>query len=172
MAAKATISSPAQTARILSGLIGRPAAELRDLLSSDRSFVWVKRKIKAAESEAIERADLPGVYFQEEDRRFYPKRQVASHVLGFVNIDEEGMGGLEFEYNESVRGEAGKLVVMTDARGKRYQSLEQTPQAGADLVEQALQTFLVEAGEHDSGGCRHRVTLAAAPAGVKGARKA
>src|SRR5207253_964474 len=98
------ITDPVATAMTLSGLLGIPADELLEKLAAQRSFVWIKRKLNAAESLAIQKSKLRGIYFQKEDRRFYPKRELAAHILGYVNIDEEGMGGLEYRYNNSVRG--------------------------------------------------------------------
>jgi cell division protein FtsI (penicillin-binding protein 3) len=74
------------------------------------------------------------MYFQKEDRRFYPKRELAAQVLGYVNLDEEGMGGLEYRYNSSVRGETGRAVIMSDARGRSFNSIEQPALPGANLV--------------------------------------
>jgi len=128
------IKDPVRTARTLSSLTGMSRAELVERLDTDKSFVWIKRKISPAEANAIQKAKLTGVYFQKEDQRFYPKRELAAHVLGYVNIDEEGMGGLEFKYNDSVRGEPGRVVVMTDARRRDYYSIEQAPAPGANLV--------------------------------------
>src|SRR5256712_2858685 len=99
-----------------------------------RSFVWIKRKVSATESAALARTKLPGIDCQKELHRFYPKREMAAHVLGYVNIDEEGMGGLEYRYNRSVRGETGRAVILTDARGRSFNSLEQPPAPGANLV--------------------------------------
>jgi cell division protein FtsI (penicillin-binding protein 3) len=128
------VVDPALTAARLSKLTGVAKAELVKKLQSGRSFTWIKRKLSENEATAIREAKLPGIYFQKEDQRFYPKRQLAAHVLGYVNMDEEGMGGLEYRYNDKVRGESGKIVVMTDARGHRFDSVEQPPAAGANLV--------------------------------------
>ena len=130
------IKDPLRTARVLSGLTGVAAGELLDRFRSGRSFAWIKRKISAVEASAIARAKLPGIYFQKEDRRFYPKGEMAAHVLGYVTIDEEGAAGLEYRYNDQVRGEAGKVVIMKDARRTTYGRIEiqQPPQAGANLI--------------------------------------
>ena len=66
--------------------------------------------------------------------RYYPKRELASHVLGYVDIDEKGLGGLEYRYNDSIRGEAGRVLIMTDARGRSFNSIEQPVAPGANLV--------------------------------------
>ena len=128
------IEYPEGTAKKLAALLQVPADDLLDKLETQRSFVWVKRKLSALESAAIQKAKLSGIYFQKEDRRFYPKLELAAHVLGYVNIDEEGMGGLEYRYNGSVRGEVGRAVIMTDARGRSFNSVEQPAAPGANLV--------------------------------------
>jgi len=128
------IKNTAAAAKTLSKVLSIPADEILNKLESQRSFVWIKRKLNASESLAIQKTRLPGVYFQKEDRRFYPKRELAAHVLGYVNIDEEGMGGLEYRYNGSVRGETGRAVIMTDARGRSFNSIEQPAAPGANLI--------------------------------------
>jgi len=128
------IDDPVRAAGILSTRLGIPRNELSQKLQMQRSFVWIKRKVSATESAALARTRLPGIYFQKEHHRFYPKREMAAHVLGYVNIDEEGMGGLEYRYNRSVRGETGRAVILTDARGRSFNSLEQPPAPGANLV--------------------------------------
>ena len=77
--------------KILSGATGLSAREIAAKFDSGRSFVWIKRRLTDVEAETIRKAKLQGIYFQKEDRRFYPQRELASHVLGYVNIDEEGM---------------------------------------------------------------------------------
>ena len=140
------IKNAAQTAKTLAKLTGISSGELKKRLGTSKSFVWIQRKINASTADAIRGAKLPGIYFQKEDRRFYPKRELASHVLGYVNIDEEGMGGLEYRYNDRVRGETGKVIVMTDARGHSYNRLEQAPTPGANLyttIDENIQ-FIIE----------------------------
>ena len=128
------IENPEQAATKLSSLTGIPRRDLLEKLDTDRSFVWIKRKLAASEFAAVQKAKIPGIYFQKEDRRYYPKRDLAAHVLGYVDVDEEGQGGLEYRYNESVRGEAGRVLMMRDARGRSFNSVEQPVAPGADLV--------------------------------------
>src|SRR5215467_4948294 len=123
-----------RTAKTLSALVGVPKKELIDKLASQRLFVWVKRKLNADQAAAVRNAKLPGIYFQKEDMRYYPKRELASHVLGYVDIDEKGLGGLEYRYNDSIRGDPGRVLVMTDARGRSFNSIEQPVAAGANLI--------------------------------------
>src|SRR5205807_960657 len=86
------IHDPDATAKALSPILGLPAKDLVAKFDSDGKFVWVKRKLNGVEASAIRRAKIPGIYFQQEDRRFYPNRELAAHVLGYVDIDEKGLG--------------------------------------------------------------------------------
>jgi cell division protein FtsI/penicillin-binding protein 2 len=122
------------TASALSLVLSIPKADLLRKLDAERSFVWVKRRLSGTESAALHKAKIPGIYFQKEDRRFYPKRELAAHVLGYVDIDENGLGGLEYRFDGAVRGEAGRVLVMTDARGRSFNSIEQPVAPGANLV--------------------------------------
>ena len=123
-----------RTAKVLSTLIGVSKKDLTGKLDSERLFVWIKRKLNADQAAAVRSAKLPGIYFQKEDMRYYPKRELASHVLGYVDIDEKGLGGLEYRYNDSIRGDAGRVLVMTDARGRSFNSIEQPVAPGANLI--------------------------------------
>ena len=71
------------------------AKELRERLGSRKGFVWVKRGIKPKEQEEIFRLGLPGVGFLPENKRVYPNGPVAAHVLGFTNVDNIGIAGME-----------------------------------------------------------------------------
>jgi cell division protein FtsI (penicillin-binding protein 3) len=128
------IDDPDAAARSLSRIIGVPVRDLVEKFNAQRPFVWVKRKLNPNEAAAVRKADIPGIYFQKEDRRFYPKGDLASHVLGYVDIDEKGLGGLEYRYNNDVRGDGGRVLIMTDARGRSFDSVEQPVVPGADLV--------------------------------------
>ena len=65
------IKDPVRTAKVLSELTGIPKAELIQRFDTDKSFTWIKRKINAAEANAIQRARLNGIYFQKEDQRLF-----------------------------------------------------------------------------------------------------
>src|SRR5215468_1023885 len=71
------------------------AAELRERLASRRRFVWLKREITGRQREQIHRLGIPGVGFLPENKRIYPNGSEVSHVLGHVNIDNQGIAGIE-----------------------------------------------------------------------------
>src|SRR6516165_2667035 len=120
--------------RLLSGELGIPAEEIRQELESENTFVWIKRKLSPDKVEAIQSLNLKGIYLQEENQRYYPKRDMAAHVLGFVNVDEKGMGGVEEKYDDLIRSKAEKVVVMTDGRQRWYDGGETLRDRGANAV--------------------------------------
>ena len=140
------IKNTAATAKALARLTGVPLSELNRKLSPSNHWVWIKRKISPQERRAIERAKLHGVDFYTEFRRFYPNREMAAHLLGYVDVDEEGRSGLEGSYNAVVRGEPGKFLLLVDAHGKSYEREQQMPQPGATLtttIDKSIQ-YIVE----------------------------
>src|SRR5213593_3206643 len=92
------------------GVLGIPDDVLEGRLASSRSFVWIARKLPPNKAEAVAALNLKGVYFQKENQRFYPKRDLASHVLGFVDLDEKGLGGIEYELDSQIRSKSEKIV--------------------------------------------------------------
>jgi cell division protein FtsI (penicillin-binding protein 3) len=121
-------------ARLLSGVLGIPREVLEARLESSHSFVWIARKLPPDKKEAVEALNLKGVYFQKENQRIYPKRDLASHVLGFVDVDEKGLGGIEYELDGQIRGKSEKIIVMADARQRWFDGGEAQRERGANVV--------------------------------------
>jgi cell division protein FtsI (penicillin-binding protein 3) len=97
-----------------------PLAELKARLAGPQRFVWLKRQALPQEAQAAAALGLAGVGFVEEARRFYPHGQLAAHVLGFVNVDSQGLAGLERKFDRQIRGEAQEVVVARDAHGRVF----------------------------------------------------
>jgi cell division protein FtsI (penicillin-binding protein 3) len=121
-------------ARLLSGVLGIPQEVLETRLGSSRAFVWIARKLPPEKAEAVAALNLKGIYFQKENQRIYPKRDLASHVLGFVDLDEKGLGGIEHELDSQIRGKSEKIIVMADARQRWFDGGEAQRQRGANVV--------------------------------------
>jgi cell division protein FtsI (penicillin-binding protein 3) len=125
-------------ARLLSGVLGIPRETIEERLGSSGSFVWVQRKLPPEQAEATAALNLKGIYLQKENQRFYPNREMAAHVLGFVDPDEKGLGGIESELDAQIRGKSQKVLVMADARKNRFDAEVVTGEApyerGASVV--------------------------------------
>src|SRR5437667_287022 len=121
-------------AQLLSGVLGTPREVLEARLASSHSFVWIARKLPPDKKEAVEALNLRGVYFQKENQRIYPKRDLAAHVLGFVDLDEKGLGGIEYELDGKIRGKSEKIIVMADARQRWFDGGEAQRERGLTVV--------------------------------------
>src|SRR5499427_1511150 len=124
----------AMAARLLSGVLGIPRDVLESRLDSGGSFVWILRKLPPDKAEAVRALNLKGVYLQSENQRYYPKRDLAAHVVGFVDLDEKGLAGVEYELDSLIRGKSEKIVVMADARQRWFDGVEAQRERGADVV--------------------------------------
>ena len=121
-------------AQLLSQVLGIPRDVLEARLGSMQSFVWIARKVPPDKKEAVEALNLKGIYFQRENQRVYPKRDLAAHALGFVDLDEKGLGGIEYELDNKIRGKSEKIVVMADARQRWFDGVEAQRERGADVI--------------------------------------
>lgn len=110
------------------------AAHLKEAQDAHRKFAWIARKLDTEQAEKMRALNLAGVYSLKEPKRQYPNGSLAAHVLGFVGLDEEGLAGVERAYNEQIHGEAGKVLVETDAHGHAYSSFEAQSRPGETVV--------------------------------------
>src|SRR5579859_3878484 len=133
-AVPAEIGDEPLAARLLASVLGVPSDALEARMASSRSFVWISRKLPPEKVEAIASLNLKGIYFQEENQRFYPKRDLAAHVLGFVDPDEKGLAGIEYELDNQIRSKSEKIVVMADARQRWFDGGEAQRERGATVV--------------------------------------
>jgi cell division protein FtsI (penicillin-binding protein 3) len=128
------IADETMVAQLLSGIVNVPQDVLQQRFQASRSFAWVSRKLPPEKVEAVTALNLKGIYFQEENQRFYPKRDLAAHVLGFVDPDERGLGGIESELDSQIRGKSEKIIVMADARQRWFDGSEARRERGANVV--------------------------------------
>jgi len=128
------ISDPAMVARLLSHVLGTPAEEIEQKLAQSRSFAWIARKITPQQAARIQALNLRGIYFQKENKRFYPQRTLASSVLGYVDMDEHGLGGIEYSLDKLIRGRPTRMLVLADARRRWLDSSEAGSDKGDNVV--------------------------------------
>ena len=124
----------AQTISLISRITREDPRETLAKCKASRSFCWVARKADAETVERIKALNLRGIYFQKESKRFYPKRELAAQVLGYVGMDDEGLSGIEREYDEQLRGKPGRMLVQVDARRKNFNRVEKQPDPGENIV--------------------------------------
>lgn len=121
----------------LARALGRPPDRLLRLLTQnpEREFFYLTRHMPPYKAGAILDLEIPGVYTQREYRRYYPAGEVTGHVIGFTNVDDQGLEGLELAYDPWLSGQPGAKRVLRDRLGRAIDNVEsiRAPQAGRDL---------------------------------------
>jgi cell division protein FtsI/penicillin-binding protein 2 len=128
------ITDAGMVARLLAGVLGMEREEIETRLTASKSFVWIARKLPPEKVERIQALNLRGIYFQKESQRFYPKGELAAHALGYVDIDGRGLGGVEYQYEDRLRGKPVQMLVMADARRRWYERHGPDADEAANLV--------------------------------------
>jgi cell division protein FtsI (penicillin-binding protein 3) len=125
-------------ARALAQPLGMTEADLQKRMSGDASFVWLKRKLGPDEASAVRKAivenKLHGVSIQKETQRFYPNETLASHLLGYVDVENKGLAGLELTQEDHLRGKPGEIALTKDAAGRAFERRETPSMDGAQLL--------------------------------------
>lgn len=116
--------------------------DLVDRLKRQRNFAYIRRQVPDEVAERIKALNLDGIGFSKESRRYYPSKELASHIVGFVGLDNRGLAGIESAYDAQIRGKDGKILVQTDAKRHAFSRDERPPTAGSSIeltIDQYLQ---------------------------------
>ncbi|GAB2907801.1 penicillin-binding transpeptidase domain-containing protein [Rheinheimera gaetbuli] len=89
-----------------------------------RRFVYLQRQVNPAVVNYVKQLKVPGIYFRQESRRYYPAGEVTAQLLGFTNVDDVGVEGIEKRFDELLTGTAGRKVFRKDAKGREIEVLE------------------------------------------------
>ncbi len=110
--------TPEETAQILSEILEMDYEEVLKKITSDFNYVVLKKWINDEQAQKIREQELSGINIIEDNKRVYPYGNFAPYVLGFTNIDQNGLYGVEATYNDYLTGIPGRTVVNTDAYGR------------------------------------------------------
>jgi cell division protein FtsI (penicillin-binding protein 3) len=146
------IADPAATAsKLCAGLercSSRERAALTEKLRRRSAFTFVRRQVSPADAQRIGDLNLEGIGFIKESQRFYPKKELAAQLLGFVGVDNVGLAGIEAAYDKKIRGKPGTILVQTDAHRHAFSRLERPPTAGA-TIELTIDEYLQHVAERE-----------------------
>ena len=162
-AVPSTIADPVETAAKL-------CAALRDCTSNDRKqlakrldrrspFTFVRRLVDPDQAARVSPLGLAGVGFLKETRRYYPNGELASHVLGYVGVENKGLAGVEAAFDRLIRGKDGAILVQADATGRVFSRTEK-PSTPGSSIELTLDTYLQHVAERElrAGVSEHRAS--------------
>jgi cell division protein FtsI (penicillin-binding protein 3) len=128
------ITDVEMVARLLSGVLDTPADEIETKIRQSHTPVRLAKKLSPEIVQRITDMNLRGVFFQKENRRVYPQRELAASVLGYVDVDEKGIGGVEYSLDKEIRGRPGKMMVMADGHRQSYDHDESAADPGASVT--------------------------------------
>ncbi len=108
--------------------------QIMSRVNASRGFAWIARRLSPEIAEQVRALNLKGVYFQKEFQRFYPDNEIAAQVLGYVGVDDNGLGGMEQKFDNRLHGQPGQMIAAMDARRRVLGSTVLEPQPGENLV--------------------------------------
>ncbi|MBI4536348.1 MAG: penicillin-binding protein [candidate division NC10 bacterium] len=133
----ASVHDPAATAKALAPVLKLPVGELRSRLTADKPFVWLMRQLEPAQAASLRELNLRGIGLTPESRRFYPREELAAHVLGFVGFEERGLEGIEHQYDDLLGGRPQYIEAQQDALGRLIARREE-PEPRAPIFDLSL----------------------------------
>jgi stage V sporulation protein D (sporulation-specific penicillin-binding protein) len=122
MVIPAQIKNPKETAKQLASILQAPEQKIMELITKRQLIVRITpygRKISEEKAEQIQGLQISGVVVTEDSKRYYPYQSLAAHLLGFTGIDNQGLAGLELEYNQQLKGTPGYVSFSANARGEK-----------------------------------------------------
>ncbi len=110
--------TPKKIAKTLAEILEMDEEKIYEMITGDENYVTIKRWITIEQSKKIKEANLTGISLIEDSKRVYPHGEFLAHVLGFTNIDQVGMYGIESVYNDELQGVPSRRIVNTDSKGR------------------------------------------------------
>jgi cell division protein FtsI (penicillin-binding protein 3) len=121
----------------LADVLGQDVNKLttRVMRSSSKRFVYLERKISPAMASYIRELKIPGIHLRKESKRFYPTGEISAHIVGFTNVDDKGIEGVERVYDEVLTGKGGNKRFRKDAKGRKIEILSvEKSEAAQDVM--------------------------------------
>jgi cell division protein FtsI (penicillin-binding protein 3) len=111
--------------RALAEILGQDVEQLKAKVSNpEKRFVYIQRQVSPAMAEYVDKLQLSGIYLRDESRRYYPSGEVSAHVVGFTNVDDAGIEGIEKLYNKWLAGKQGSRKIRRDGKGRMVELIE------------------------------------------------
>src|SRR4030042_1183012 len=98
------IKNPEETAQTVASILKIPSDSILSNLKKKKRFIWIKRKIDDPDAEEIRKIGIPGLYLKKEYKRVYPHDELASNIVGFAGVDNKGLEGIEYSFDDTLMG--------------------------------------------------------------------
>ena len=117
----------------------------RVLKRPNKRFVFLERQVSPAVANYIKKLNIPGIHLRKESKRFYPAGEISAHVVGFTNVDDKGIEGIERVYDQVLTGKGGAKRFRKDAKGRKVEILSveaaKKPQNVVLSIDQRIQAI-------------------------------
>lgn len=132
--------------KALAEVLGQDLESIKEKVSNPKKrFVYVQRQVSPAMADYVEQLKLDGIYLRDESRRYYPSGEVSAHVVGFTNVDDTGIEGIEKLYNKWLAGAQGSRKIRRDGKGRMVELIEseegEKPQDIQLTIDQRIQAL-------------------------------
>jgi len=118
----------------LASVIAKEPDAVLTKIPADGKFVWIERKLEPDIVGRVKDLDIKGLGFMNEAKRVYPKGKLASHILGFVGVDNQALEGIELQYDRYLKTRGGKIFFGRDAGGRTLSSGVDKEAKGNNIV--------------------------------------
>jgi len=121
----------------LADVLGKNVNKLtaRVVRNPNKRFVYLERKISPAMANYIRELKIPGIHLRKESKRFYPTGEISAHIVGFTNVDDKGIEGVERVYDQFLTGKGGNKRFRKDAKGRKIEIISvKESQAAQDII--------------------------------------
>lgn len=131
----------------LADVLGQDVAKLTGRIKKNakKRFIYIERKMSPVMADYVKQLKIPGIHFRKESKRFYPTAEISAHLVGFTNVDDQGIEGIERLYDDVLTGVAGTKQFRKDAKGRKIEILsEKESQKPQDLtlsIDQRIQAL-------------------------------
>ena len=146
------IDQPEKTAAQLCSALDNCSQALQETMEArlrqPGPFAFMKRQVSTDEARLVAELELDGVGFLKESRRYYPNRELAAHLLGYVGTESQGLSGIESTYDAEISGRPGVTLIQTDARHQAFSRIERLPTTGA-AIELTIDKYLQHIAERE-----------------------
>jgi cell division protein FtsI (penicillin-binding protein 3) len=128
------ITADKEDIRKLASFINKEPGKILANVPDDGRFVWIRRKLSPEIADKVRSLDIEGLGFITEAKRVYPKRELASHIIGCVGIDNQPLEGIELKFDKYLTAKGGKVLLERDASGKTLSSGVNSEAKGNNIV--------------------------------------
>jgi cell division protein FtsI (penicillin-binding protein 3) len=147
------VEHPEETARAVCAALDECTAEklkhITARLKRRSQFEYLERQVSPNAARRVRALGLSGITLYKESRRYYPKKELGAHILGYVGIDNVGLAGLESAYDSRIRGKEGRILLHIDSKQRARAAREERPATAGDTLEITIDQYLQHIAERE-----------------------